>query len=76
MRVSRATYGLALIGFSLAMTGCGSISRGLGSVTSEGLVDEYAIPQNRSLAYPTDRLFPAAGPAEPAGCHGKPSLAG
>ena len=54
MRVSRATYGLALIGFSLVMTGCGSISRGLGSVTSEGLVDEYAIPQNRSLAYPTD----------------------
>ena len=36
------------------LTGCGSLTRGLGYFTSAGLVDEYAIPQNRSLAMPTD----------------------
>ncbi|MBB25582.1 MAG: hypothetical protein CME02_08675 [Geminicoccus sp.] len=38
------------------LTGCGSLTRGLGYFTSAGLVDEYAIPQNRSLAMPTDFL--------------------
>ena len=36
------------------VTGCGALTRGLGGVTSEGLVDEYSIPQNRGLAVPTD----------------------
>jgi hypothetical protein len=36
------------------LTGCGTLTRGLGYFTSAGLVDEYAIPQNRSLAMPTD----------------------
>ena len=43
--------GTAAIG---GLTGCGSLTRGLGYFTSAGLVDEYAIPQNRSLAMPTD----------------------
>ena len=36
------------------LTGCGTLTRGLGYFTSAGLVDEYSIPQNRSLAMPTD----------------------
>ena len=44
-------FGTAAIG---GLTGCGSLTRGLGYFTSAGLVDEYAIPQNRSLAMPTD----------------------
>ena len=43
--------GTAAVG---GLTGCGSLTRGLGYFTSAGLVDEYAIPQNRSLAMPTD----------------------
>ncbi|MEC8037895.1 MAG: hypothetical protein VX152_06300 [Pseudomonadota bacterium] len=43
--------GTAAVG---GLTGCGSQTRGLGYFTSAGLVDEYAIPQNRSLAMPTD----------------------
>ena len=39
---------------SLILTGCGALTQGLGNVTSEGLVDEYSIPQNRGLAIPTD----------------------
>ena len=54
MRLTR----LAILGListaSLGLAGCGSITRGLGSFSSEGLVDEYSIPQNRSLAMPTD----------------------
>ena len=54
MRLTR----LAILGListvSLGLTGCGSITRGLGSFSSEGLVDEYSIPQNRSLAMPSD----------------------
>ena len=38
----------------IGLTGCGTLTRGLGYFTSAGLVDEYAIPQNRSLALPTD----------------------
>jgi len=44
-------FGTAAIG---GLTGCGSLTRGLGYFTSAGLVDEYAIPQNRSLAMPAD----------------------
>ena len=51
---SRVLSVLILGGAGLVLTGCGAVSQGLGSVTSEGLVDEYAIPQNRGLAYPTD----------------------
>lgn len=43
--------GTAAVG---GLTGCGSLTRGLGYFTSAGLVDEYAIPQNRSLAMPND----------------------
>ena len=54
MLVSRIVAVLVLVTGSLIVSGCGAITRGLGSVTSEGLVDEYAIPQNRGLAMPTD----------------------
>ncbi|MEC8155301.1 MAG: hypothetical protein VX077_10445 [Pseudomonadota bacterium] len=43
--------GTAAVG---GLSGCGTLTRGLGYFTSAGLVDEYAIPQNRSLAMPTD----------------------
>ena len=49
---------LAILGIlapaCLGLSGCGALTQGLGSFTSEGLVDEYTIPQNRSLATPTD----------------------
>ncbi len=48
--VSLATAAAMLVG----LTGCGTLTRGLGYFSSAGLVDEYAIPQNRSLAMPTD----------------------
>lgn len=51
---SRVLSGMVLGLVSLTLTGCGALTQGLGSVTSEGLVDEYAIPQNRGLAIPTD----------------------
>jgi hypothetical protein len=54
MLVSRIVAVLVLMTGGLIVSGCGAITRGLGSVTSEGLVDEYAIPQNRGLAMPTD----------------------
>jgi len=47
---SRVLTVLSLGLCSLALVGCSA----LGNVTSEGLVDEYSIPQNRGLAYPTD----------------------
>lgn len=54
MLVSRIVAVLVLVTGGLVVSGCGAVSRGLGSVTSEGLVDEYSIPQNRGLAMPTD----------------------
>lgn len=54
MLVSRIVAVLVLVTGGLIVSGCGAITRGLGNVTSEGLVDEYAIPQNRGLAMPTD----------------------
>ena len=54
MPLSRFVSVLVLLASSLLVTGCGALTRGLGGVTSEGLVDEYSIPQNRGLAVPTD----------------------
>jgi len=54
MPLSRFVSVLVLLASSLVVTGCGALTRGLGGVTSEGLVDEYSIPQNRGLAVPTD----------------------
>ena len=48
---------LRIVGGLLALatlTGCGQLANGLNYFASAGLVDEYSIPQNRSLAVPTD----------------------
>ena len=54
MQSARLVLSVVLVACAIALAGCGTASRGLGYFSSEGLVDEYAIPQNRSLAQPTD----------------------
>ena len=55
MPMGRIVFSLIIATTAVSgLTGCGTLTRGLGYFTSAGLVDEYAIPQNRSLALPTD----------------------